>query len=111
VRPGGYTVTAYSTEAAARGAIFDRTIDAALTPAAPGALLQVASATSPAATNATVRDVKALVNAAGLRLALQDVRPLPANGPEGISQVFFVVALTAPSLSRRSSVRRRRRPP
>lgn len=97
-RSGGYTVTRYTTVSAARSAILDRTIDAALTPTRPAALLQVASATSPAATNATVEDVNAVVGAAGLRLAVQNIRPLPANDPEGLSQVFFVIALTAPSL-------------
>lgn len=97
-RPGGYTVTRYPTVAAAQSAILDRTVDAALTQAPRGALLQVASAVSPAATNATVKDIGAVVQAGGVRLAVQDIRPLPPNDPEGISQVFFAVALIAPSL-------------
>jgi len=97
-RPGGYTVTSYPTVAAARSAILDRTIDAALTPAPTGALLQVASASGAAATNATVLDIGAVTHAGGLPLAVQNIRPLPSNDPQGISQVFFVIALTAPSL-------------
>jgi hypothetical protein len=37
---------------------------------------------------------------AGLRvLAVQDIRPLPPADPDGISMVFFVVALLAPSVA------------
>jgi len=97
-RPGGYSVTSYPTTEAARNAILDRTINAALTPAPAGALLQIATAAGPAVTNATVMDISAVAQAGGLRLAVQNIRPLPESNPQGISQVFFVVALTAPSL-------------
>ncbi len=49
-------------------------------------------------TNAIVTDVHAATSAAGLRLAVRNVRPLPASNPQGISQLFFVVALLVPSL-------------
>jgi hypothetical protein len=97
-RPGGYTVTSYPTLAAARSAILDRTINAALAPSSPVSLLLVASATSQSATNATISDVAAVAHAGGMQLAVQNIRPLPPNDPEGLSQVFFVIALLAPSL-------------
>ncbi len=96
--PGGFTTTSYATPADARSAILDRSIDAAIIPGPRVELLQVATAAGPALTNATIKYVHAAASAAGLRLAVQNVRPLPASNPEGLSQVFFVVALLAPSL-------------
>ncbi|MBY8881178.1 hypothetical protein [Actinacidiphila acidipaludis] len=98
VRSGGYDVSSYPTAQAARDAILDRKVDAALLPAPPGAVLAVATAAGSAVTNATVADVSTVAQASGTQLALQNIRPLPANDPQGISQVFFVIALLAPSL-------------
>ncbi|KUJ65009.1 hypothetical protein ACZ90_52655 [Streptomyces albus subsp. albus] len=98
VRSGGYTVTSYPTAQAARGAILDRKVNAALIPAPRGETLVVATASGSAVTNATVADVTAVARANSTPLALQNIRPLPANDPQGISQVFFVIALLAPSL-------------
>jgi len=99
--PGGYTVTSYPTQAAARNAILTRGINAAVVPGPPQQLL-VASATSVAATNATIKDIQAALGTpaqpSAQSSALQDIRPLPPNDPEGLSHVFFVVALLAPSL-------------
>jgi hypothetical protein len=96
--PGGFTVTSYPTLAAASNAITVRSIDAVLVPGRRIQLLQVATAVGSAVTNATVKDVHAAVKAAGAHLAVQNIHPLPPNDPEGISQMFFVVALLAPSL-------------
>jgi hypothetical protein len=96
--PGAFTITSYPTQAAATSAITGRSIDAALV---PGRLIQrlfVASAVGSAVTDATVKDVHAAVHAARWLLAVKNIHPLPGNDPEGISQVFFVVALLAPSL-------------
>ncbi len=97
--PGGFTASSYPTLAAAHSAILARSIDAAVVPGARAGLLQVASAAGPAVTDATIKDVHAAAHAAGLHLAIQNIRPLPSNDPEGLSQVFFVVALLAPSLA------------
>jgi MFS family permease len=96
--PGGFTVASYPTQAAATSAITGRSIDAALVPGRRVQLLLVATAVGPAVTSATIKDVHAAVHAAGALLAVKNIHPLPANDPEGISQVFFVVALLAPSL-------------
>lgn len=98
VRPGGYVVTRYPTAAAARSAILTRGVDAALVPGPARQLLLVATATSQATTTATVKDVQAATRGTGLPLAVQDIRPLPPGDPQGLSQVFFVTALLAPSL-------------
>ena len=98
-RPGGYVVTRYPTAAAARRAIFTRGVDAALVPGPPRqVVLLVASATSQAATIATVLDVQAAAGRAGLHPVVRNIRPLPAGDPQGLSQVFFVTALLTPSL-------------
>ena len=96
--PGGFTVASYPTQAAASSAITGRSMDAALVPGRLVQRLLVATAVGPAVTDATIKDVHAAVHSAGALLAVQNIHPLPANDPEGISQVFFVVALLAPSL-------------
>ncbi len=96
--PGAFTVTSYSTPAAARNGILDRSVNAALMPGPAGEVLVVASAVGNAVTNATIKDFAGLANAASVRLLVQDIRPLPSNDPEGLSQVFFVTALLAPSI-------------
>jgi hypothetical protein len=96
--PGGFTTVSYPTAAAARGAIMDRSIDAAVVPSPRAEKLDVATAAGPAVTDATIRDVHATTHAAGQPLVVQNVRPLPPSNPEGISQVFFVVGLLVPSL-------------
>ena len=93
--PGGFTVAGYPTQAAATSAITDRRIDAALVPGPRAQLLLVATAAGEAVTNATIQDVHAAVHGAGLSLVTQNIHPLPANDPQGLSQVFFVVALLA----------------
>ena len=97
--PGGFTAVSYPTATATRGAILDRSIDAAVVPGRRVELLQVATAAGPALTNATIKDAHAAARAAGLRLAVQNIRPLPPSDPESLSQVFFVVALLTPSLA------------
>ena len=96
--PGGFIVTAYPTETAARNAISDRSANAALVPRPRAELLLVATAAGKAMTDATVSDVHAAVRGSGLRLVVQNIRPLHSSDPEGLSQVFFVIALVAPSM-------------
>ena len=97
--PGAYVVTSYRTESAARAAISSRNLDAALVPSAAGLHLLVASAVSEAETTAIVKTFTAGAARAHLPLTVQDVRPLHTSDPQGLSMLFFVVALLAPSLA------------
>jgi hypothetical protein len=96
--PGAFAISSYPTESAARAAIGDRTIDAALVPGPTGQRLLVASAVSEAETNAIIKAFEAGAAKAHVPLTVQDVRPLHTGDPEGLAQLFFVVALLAPSL-------------
>lgn len=96
--PGAFTVTSYPTEAAARGAIGVRSIDAALVTSPTVEHLLVASAVSEAETNAIIKTFRSGAAKAHLALAVQNVRPLNPGDPQGLSMLFFVVALLAPSL-------------
>ncbi|HKE65492.1 MAG TPA: hypothetical protein VKB59_12710 [Micromonosporaceae bacterium] len=94
--PGAFRVTAYPNALAARDAILDHTINAALVPAVPELL--VATAAGSALTTSTVRIFTGAAQAAGVNLGAFDVRPLHTSDPQGLSQTFFVVALVLPSL-------------
>lgn len=96
--PGDFTVGRYPTEAAARNAIFGRTIDAAIVPGTPVPHLLVASAVSESETNAIVKTFSTGAGHARVPLTVQNIRPLHSGDPEGLSMMFFVVALLAPSL-------------
>ena len=96
--PGGFTVTSYQSEQAARNAILHRGADAALVPGHQQVLL-VASAAGAALTQDTVQAFTGVAKAAGVPLTTQNIHQLPANDPQGLSQVFFVTALLAPSLA------------
>jgi len=97
--PGAFTFSSYPSEAAARAAITRRTIDAALVPGLTAEHLLVATAVSPAETNAIIKGFSAAASRAHVPLTVQNIRPLHSSDPEGLSQVFFVVALLAPSLA------------
>jgi hypothetical protein len=97
--PGAFTVTRYPTEASARSAITGRSIDAALVPGRASQHLLVATAVSQAETNAIVKAFSAGAAQARVPLTVQNIRPLHPGDPQGLSQVFFVVALLAPSLA------------
>ena len=96
--PGGFNVIGYPNEPAARSAITGRIIDAALVPGPRVRLLLVATAVGQSVTAATVKDFGAAAHAARLPATVQNIRPLPPSDPDGLSQVFFVIALLAPSL-------------
>jgi hypothetical protein len=95
---GAFTVSSYPTPAAARGAIGDRRIDAALVPGPAVQHLLVASAVSEAETVAITKVFGAAAARAHVPLAVQNIRPLHSGDPQGLAQLFFVVALVAPSL-------------
>jgi hypothetical protein len=97
--PGAFSITSYPTPTAARDAIIGRSVDAALLPG-PGVLhLFVASAVSEAETNAIVKAFTIGAAKAHLRLTVRNIRPLHSGDPEGLSMLFFIVALVAPSLA------------
>lgn len=96
--PGAFTITGYATEAAARTAISGRSIDGALVPGPAVQHLLVATAVSQAETNAIVKTFSAASAKAHVPLVVTDIRPLHPGDPQGLSQVFFVVALLAPSV-------------
>jgi hypothetical protein len=96
--PGAFAISSYPDTTAARSAIGDRSIDAALVPGPTGQRLLVASAVSEAETNAIIKAFTAGAARAHVPLTVQDLRPLHAGDPEGLAQLFFVVALLAPSL-------------
>jgi hypothetical protein len=97
--PGAFTVTRYQSVAAARSAIGNRNIDAALVPTSTRLTLLVASAVSEAETNVIVKTFSAGAASTHLPFAVFNVRPLHPGDPQGLSQLFFVTALLAPSVA------------
>ena len=97
--PGGFNVIGYPSEPAARNAILTRVVDAALVPGSRTPLLLTASAAGPALTSATVKAFHGAAIAARTTFTVQDIRPLPPNDPDSLSQLFFVIALLTPSLA------------
>jgi hypothetical protein len=97
--PGAFTITSYPNVAAARTGIGDRSIDAALVPGPAVQHLLVASAVSEAETTAIIRVFSAGAALAHVPLVVRNIRPLHRSDPEGLSMLFFVVALVAPSLA------------
>jgi hypothetical protein len=96
--PGAFVIESYPDVTAARTAIGDRSIDAALVPGPTGQHLLVASAVSEAETTAIIKVFEAGAVKTHVPLTVQDLRPLHAGDTEGLAQQFFVVALLAPSL-------------
>ncbi len=96
--PGAFVIISYPSAAAARSAIGVRTIDAALVPG-PVVHLLVASAVSEAETTAIIKVFGTVAARARVPLAVHNIRPLHPSDPEGLSMLFFVVALVAPSLA------------
>jgi hypothetical protein len=96
--PGAFAISSYPDATAARTAIGGRGIDAALVPGPTGQHLLVASAVSEAETNAIIKTFQVGAAKAHVPLTVQDIRPLHTGDPEGLAQLFFCVALVAPSL-------------
>jgi len=98
-KPGAFNIHSYPSVAAARNGISNRSIDAILVLSTTSMQhLLVASAVSEAETNTIIKVFHAGAAKAHVRLAVQDIRPLNTGDPQGLSMLFFVVALTAPSL-------------
>jgi hypothetical protein len=96
--PGAFTITSYPSVPVTRSAIGSRTIDAALVPG-PTIHLLVASAVSEAETTAIIKVFGAAAAHAHVPLVVQNIRPLHRSDPQGLSMLFFVIALVAPSLA------------
>jgi len=96
--PGGYDVIRYPSAGAARRAILDRSVDVGVVPAPRRELVLVATAASSALAKTSVKIFGRLAHATNVKLAVKNVRPLPANDPDGLSRIYFVIALLSPSL-------------
>jgi hypothetical protein len=94
--PGAFTVTDYPSAAAARAAVLDRDVDAALVPGPGGQQLLVAGAAGQATAQVAAAPFKAEAAAAGQHLAVSDIRPLPSGDPNGIAPLFMYLGLALP---------------
>jgi hypothetical protein len=90
--PGAYQVHAYSSLAAARTAILDRTVYGAFRPL-PSPLLLVASAASPAVATLLEQTVAAAARAQGQALVVRDLVPLPSSDSRGATAFSMVLSL------------------
>lgn len=95
--PGAFALDAYPSEAAARAAVLDRDADGAFL-AGPQPRLLVAEAGGPATAEALRGAFGAAAAAAGARLAVEDLRPLPEGDARGLSEFFTVVGATVASI-------------
>jgi hypothetical protein len=94
----GYVVKTYPSASAARTAIRNRSIDAALVATTRVPVLVVASAAGAGLTSAIIKDVHGAASGSGVQVLAVDARPLHSSDPQGLAQVFCVIALLAPSL-------------
>jgi hypothetical protein len=97
--PGAFTVSRYRSVAGVTSAIGRRGIDAGLVPGPASQHLLVASAVSEAETNAIIKAFQAGAARAHVSLVVSDIRPLHPADPQGLSMLFFVIALLAPSVA------------
>ncbi|HEX2314673.1 MAG TPA: hypothetical protein VHJ17_13110 [Thermomonospora sp.] len=88
----------YPDEQAARRALLEREVDAVFIPGPGGNRLLVASASGRMAGSILTQGFQAVSQAAGQRLTVEDVRPLPRDDGNGISSMFFVVTLALPAV-------------
>jgi hypothetical protein len=105
--PGAFQLTPYPSVTLARHAIMDRHVDAAFglptaDPGTPGsgkprAQVIVASAISPLMAQTISTAFTHVAAAMGAGVAVQDIAPLPAGDPAGVSPFFFAIVLLLPS--------------
>lgn len=95
--PGAFALTRYPSPGAARQAVLDRGIDAALVMGPGREQLLVASAAGRFAAQAVTGAFQAEAAAAGQRLVVTDIRPLPPGDESGISPLFVFIATVLPS--------------
>jgi hypothetical protein len=95
--PGAFAFTSYPDPAAARQAVLDRTVDAAVVLAPGQQHLLVASAAGRFVAQAATTAFQAETAATGQHLTVADIRPLAPADPNGISPLFVFIALAVPS--------------
>ncbi len=96
--PGAFRLEPYRTQAAARAAVADRTVDGALIVTTHVPQLLVASAAGMAPAQTLTQAFTKLTASGRQHLQMTDVVPLPANNREGLSVFFLVVSVLLPSL-------------
>ncbi|HEY7177279.1 MAG TPA: hypothetical protein VH442_20375, partial [Micromonosporaceae bacterium] len=94
--PGHFVVKPYPNAVAARNAIIDRHVDAALLPVA--GQLVVSTGAGDALANSTARVFESAATSAGVNLGVINIRPLHTSDPQGLAQVLYVIVLFVPSM-------------
>ena len=90
--PGAFAFTAYASEAEARRAIDDRTVDAALVVGQAAPRLVVAGAAGDAISGGITTAFTAAFQAQGQQLQVEVIHPFRAGDPHGIVLFFLVLA-------------------
>ncbi len=96
--PGAFHFTSFPSDRAARAAIDDRSVDAALVLGLGGPQLIVAGAAGPALVGAITEIASAAFHAQGTTVSVLTVHPFPIGDPEGLILFFMVLALLIASV-------------
>jgi hypothetical protein len=96
--PGGFDVRRYPRESVARGALLDTDVHGVVVAGVPRDRILVARALGVVPTETVTRALVALAARTGAPASVQDVRPLPAGDPRGLSSFFTVIGTLIPSL-------------
>lgn len=97
--PGAFHVTRYDSEGSARQAVLDRKVDGALVFGATGERLLLAGASGISTKDAVTTAFEGVASSTGQHLVVEDLRPLPAGDPAGVSQLLLFIGLALPSLT------------
>jgi len=96
--PGAFSFTTYDSADAARAAVDDRSVAAALIVAPSGPTLVVAGGAGEAITGAVSGAFGAAFKAQGTELAIETVHPFPAGDSHGVLLFFLVLATLVASI-------------
>ena len=96
--PGAFHVERYATASEARAAVRRDELSGALIVRGRSARVLVAGAGGEAAKMTVVSALSALAQGARLRLAVDDLRPLPSHDPMGLSSFFVVFGVVIASV-------------
>jgi hypothetical protein len=96
--PGDFAVRPFGAEPEARAALLDTEVHAVVIPGAARDRALVAQALGAAPTETVIEALQLVDAQAGTPVAVQDLRPLPANDGRGLSPLFTVVGTLIPSL-------------
>jgi hypothetical protein len=97
--PGAFDVRRYATEATARDALLDTSVNGVLVPGGDRARVLVAGALGVAPTEAVTEALRGAAAGTGASVAVDDLRPLPAADRRGLSSLFVVLGMVIPSLA------------